>query len=401
MNTLQERVLQNLSKRRQNILDGNINSIPPPFNRFKDDFIGVEQHKYYLITSATKGAKTQFTSFTFLYNSIMYAYNNQSKIRLKVFYYALEETPENILERFMCYLLYVYSNGQIRIAPIDLRSTDNTKPLSSKIIDLLNSEEYNKIINFFEQTVSFSETTNPTGMYKECQKFAEENGTTYTKKKKYKDDFGRIKEADSFDYYKPNDEELYTLVIVDHFSLIPSEKGMSLKATMDLASTYLLKLRNRYHMTPVVIQQQAFANEGIENIKEGRLRPTTAGLADSKYSSRDCNICLGLFSPFRYELREYMGYDITKFRDNIRFLEVIINRDGIVGGLTALYFDGAVCSFKELPKPNDKRGLEEIYAYLDYIKTRNVKSFFMYGYKKIINQVDKTCKTIKNICQEF
>ena len=39
------------------------------------------------------------------------------------------------------------------------------------------------------------------------------------------------------------------------------------------------------------------------------------------------NIVLGLFSPFKFSLREYEGYDITKFRDNIRFLEVLVNRD--------------------------------------------------------------------------
>ena len=53
--SLRERVTQNLIARRNNILNGEINSIPSPLRRFRDDFVGVEQGKYYLITSVTKG----------------------------------------------------------------------------------------------------------------------------------------------------------------------------------------------------------------------------------------------------------------------------------------------------------------------------------------------------------
>lgn len=50
-----ERALDNLEKRRQNILDGKINSLPPPFPRFANDFIGLEQGTFLGITSYTKG----------------------------------------------------------------------------------------------------------------------------------------------------------------------------------------------------------------------------------------------------------------------------------------------------------------------------------------------------------
>lgn len=50
-----DRALDNIKKRRQNILDGNVNSLPPPFPRFADDFIGFEQGSFLTITSYTKG----------------------------------------------------------------------------------------------------------------------------------------------------------------------------------------------------------------------------------------------------------------------------------------------------------------------------------------------------------
>lgn len=50
-----ERTQQTLIKKRENIIKGNINSIPSPFRRFKDDFVGLEQGSYLCATSFTKG----------------------------------------------------------------------------------------------------------------------------------------------------------------------------------------------------------------------------------------------------------------------------------------------------------------------------------------------------------
>jgi hypothetical protein len=125
----------------------------------------------------------------------------------------------------------------------------------------------------------------------------------------------------------------------------------------------------------VVIQQQAFEGEGNEAFKLNKVRPSVAGLGDSKYTSRDSNVVLGLFSPFRFGIENYLGYDIKKFKDNIRFLEVIVNRDGQMGGILPLYFDGATCTFAELPKPNDSANMQQVYQLLDKIRNVNVLMF--------------------------
>lgn len=99
------------------------------------------------------------------------------------------------------------------------------------------------------------------------------------------------------------------------------------------------------------------------------------------------NVVLGLFSPAKHDLREYMGYDITKLRDNVRFLEVLVNRNGCMGGLVALYFDGAVCYFKELPRPDDKEGLEKVYNYIQSLKqAKKGISFFIKTIKLLFNK---------------
>ena len=49
-----------------------------------------------------------------------------------------------------------------------------------------------------------------------------------------------------------------------------------------------------------------------------------------------------------------------------------------MGGIVALYFDGATCTFKELPPPEDKAGLEEVYKYMASLKPKQNKIFFRY-----------------------
>ena len=381
--SLKQRVVANLEERRQRILDGQLNCIPSPFNRFSDDFIGIEQSCYYTITSFTKGGKSQFTSYTFIYKPLMFCYFTKADISIKILYFPLEETPERIMQRFMSWLLFDFSQGKIRISPRDLRST--TSPVSQEILDVINSEEIQDILDYFEEHVIFPEEAgNPTGIYKYCKNYAEEHGTVHTKPVQIKNEFGIVQERQAFDRYEQDNPNEYRLVIIDTINLIDTERGMTLKQSMDKLSEYLAKyLRNRYHYSPVVIQQQAFDQEGNEAFKIGRVRPSVAGLGDSKYTSRDSNVVLGLFSPFRFALKEYEGYDISKFKDNIRFLEMVVNRDGEMGGLCPLFFDGAVCHFAELPRPDDKNSIAIVYKYIDHIKSIGTnKSFLSYGIRK-------------------
>lgn len=325
--TLKKYVIENLIKRRDRILNGQLNCIPSPFKRFSNDFIGIEQSCYFTVTSFTKGGKSQFTSYTFIYKPLMFCYFTKADVSLKVLYFPLEETPERIMQRFISWLLYDFSKGKIRISPKDLRSTISA--VSQEVLDIINSDEIQDILSYFEEHVIFpEEAANPTGIYKYCKTYAEEHGTVYTKEGKYKDEFGNIQTRQVFNRYEQDNPNEYRLIIIDTINLIDTERGLTLKQSMDKLSEYCAKyLRNRYHYSPIVIQQQAFESEGNEAFKIGRIRPSVAGLGDSKYTSRDSNVVLGLFSPFRFALKEYEGYDISRFRDNIRFLEVIVNRD--------------------------------------------------------------------------
>lgn len=375
--SLIERTIEGLKKRRNRILNGNLNCIPSPFERFKDDFIGIEQACYITVTSFTKGGKSQFTSYTFIYKPLMYCYNAKSDIKMKILYFPLEETPERITQRFMSWLLYDKTNGRIRVSPKDLRSTTGACP--QEALDMLETQEFKDILAYFEEHIIFpAEAPNPTGIYKYCKQYAEEHGKVTYRKGKRRGELGEIEEVDVFESYEQDDPNEYRLVVIDTINLIDTERGMTLKQSMDKMSEYLAKyLRNRYNYSPIVIQQQTFEQEGNEAFKLGKMRPSVAGLGDSKYTSRDSNIVLGLFSPMRFGLTEYMGYNIGKFRDHIRFLEVCVNRDGEMGGISPLFFDGAVCDFRELPLPNEGAEIDKYYKYIQALGKKANTLFMM------------------------
>jgi hypothetical protein len=376
-----DRTFDYIKERRDKILKGGINSIPSPFVRFSDEFIGIEQRKYYIVTANTKVGKTQLASFLFLFTPLLYAYEHPEQLRIKIFYFPLEETPEDVTLRFMSFLLNKYTG--IRLSPSELSSSSN-KALDENVIEALNSDTIKDILNFYNEHVEFSATRNPTGINKEVEKYMRDNGTIHWKKTKIKDDFGGIREVEAFDYYTPNDPNEYVLLFVDHVSLLQPENGLKDKAVIDKLSEYCVILRNRYGVSPVLIQQQAADRESLDAFKENKLRPTSQGLADSKYTARDCNCLLGIFSPFRHELPEYKKYDITKLQRNCIFLEVILNRGGNSGGLVGLFFDGVTCEWAELPRPDDMVGMNKVYAYIKRLRdTSNSKMFFM----KIINYV--------------
>lgn len=161
--SLIDRVLLNLKKRREVILSGGINCIPSPFKNFRRDFPGIEQGKYYLVSAISKGGKSQLANYLFVYTPVLYAYNNPDKLRLQIFYFPLEETPEKITMRFMCYLLYTLSGGKIRLSTFQLGSIDEDNVLDEDVLNLLNSIEYKSILSFFEEHVHFISERNPTG----------------------------------------------------------------------------------------------------------------------------------------------------------------------------------------------------------------------------------------------
>ena len=387
--SLVNRTIENLVRRREKVLNGGINSIPPPFKRFSNDFIGVEPAKMYVVTAATKIGKTTFASYLFIYNSLLYAYYNPDKVRFKVFYIPREETPEDVLHRFMCFILYKLSKGKIIVDRNDLKSSKNVA-LDEKVLKLLNSDEYKDILDFFEENVMFYPSVNPSGVWKEMIKYAEDHGTVYKRKIETKDEFGCEKTIEVFDHYVPDDDNEIRLIFDDHVSLTPLERNFTLKQAIDKLGEYYVLLRNMYGYSICEVHQQNTTSESLDAIKLGKAKASINFLADSSYSGRNCDVCIGVNSPFRQQLPDWNGYNITKLKDYFRYVEILLNRSGSAGGVAPLFYLGKVCDWNEMPLPKEVDKLNEVYSYVDFLNDKNnTKSFFIYKLKKTVKNLFK------------
>ena len=242
------------------------------------------------------------TSYLFLFNPILYAYYNSDKIKVTYFYYPLEETPEEIMLRFMSFLLNRLSKNTVHVSPEDLKSTREDRVLPEEVLNLLESDEYMLIIQYFENHVNFKTSRNPTGIWKDLKAYANECGEAFYKDIAIKDEFSNEKIVKQFNYFVPNNPNEYVFIIVDHVSLIECERGMDLRTSINKLSEYMIILRNRYKFIPVLVQQQSVETSNLEAFKANKIRPTMAGLSDSKYTGKDCSLMFGITNPFAFEL---------------------------------------------------------------------------------------------------
>lgn len=123
---------------------------------------------------------------------------------------------------------------------------------------------------------------------------------------------------------------------------------------------------DKWGFTPVVVQQQSAASSSSEFAKNtgkliiDKLKPDPEGLADNKFTARDVDLMVSLFDPYRYDITEYKGWDLTRLRGTHREFNINLNRNGISRATCQLYFNGAASFFKELPATPSSQIYENI-----------------------------------------
>ncbi len=373
-----DNILDFLRERRQRLLEGKINCIPLPFKRLGEYFPGFEKRRYIIYTANQKIGKSKLVDKMCVYSSFFYAMEHPEELRLKIIYFTLEMGAKEKLLEFYSHLLFKLDG--IRHSPTDLKSTNKDYPISEEVLDLLASERYQYYIKAFKECVTYiDDIKNPTGINKFCRDFALKRGhLNYVEYEAINDDTGKTEirtRIDPLNPYTSNDPEEVVMVILDNYSNLTLESGMNKMQNIEKMSKYFITLRDQFDFSIHAVQHQAQAQEGLENLKLNKLEPSSEGLADCKTTTRDVNMVIGLFNPYKFELPEYKKYDITKFENYIRFMKILEDRDNGTGGMICpLLFDGAVSDFAELPPPDDTRALQNIYNYLHSIRQPRKKA---------------------------
>lgn len=340
---------------------------------------GIEQEKYYLVTANSKVGKTKLADFLFVYNPYEFVTTKETDIKIKVMYFSLEVSKEEKLSQYYSYRLY--KDHGIVISPEKLKSRFENYILEDDIEKILDS--YDAEMERFESMVEIIDTIkNPFGIYKHVRDYAYAHGEHYDKfgklipKEHLMSSDTTIRDAANLRIaeYRPHNPQEYVIIVVDHLSLLHTEKGQDLWTTIfNFSSKYCLAMRDRWKYIPVAIQQQAADQEKQQFTFKGdsivaKLRPSPDGLADCKLTQRDVNVMFGLFAPHRYKIENYEGYDIDSLQDNYREFNVMLNRNGSGFINLDLYFNGAANYFKEL-LPADKME-EKHYKAISSINTR-------------------------------
>lgn len=371
MNNL-EKAFDFIKTRKKNVEEGKLNGIPFPIPAFRGELPSIEKGTYVITTAQTKGGKSKFTNFTFIYNSVLYAYNHPDQMRVKILYFPLEETPEELIIQFMSYVLYEKTGHKIRLDGVQIKSTDKNNLLSDEVLALLESDEYMSIFNFFNKCVEYREENTSVGIDIAIKSYAREHGTPVYRDCVYTDyATGQKMPGKELVDYIPDDPDEFVICVVDHAGLLtPTREEQTLYNAIGRLSKNFVYIKNKFKYILILVQQQSVETGGLEARKTNNIRATKAALADNKSTGNDCTLMIGLTNPWAFEYPEYIGYDVSRLKDTFRVMEIILNRNGRSNGLCPLFFDGAVNYYTSLPAATDSAGLQKVYEYINMYMSR-------------------------------
>ena len=363
--------------------NGYFNCIPfMGMERLEKYLPGIEQSTYYLIAAASGVGKSKLARYLFIHNPIMFLENNpDSDIQLDILYFSLEESKEKVILAEVS--KYLYTQHKLNLSIKQLSSVGRYNVLSTEDLQKVQQSEEH-VNNFLKRVKIFDNVRNATGIYKTVRDFALTIGTYYDKNDTpltpQEVHNVKIRVGESYkkvSYYKTHNPKHYVIVLIDHISLLQPETGETLWQSMSkMSSNYCLHIRDKFGFIPVVVQQLAADKERIEaNFSKAdlvqKLEPSLDGLGDNKTIARDVNVALGLFAPDRYKITEHNGYDITRFRDRYRSMNIMKSRDGIANKKLPLFFNGAVDFFKELPKVDELEKMRLVYEHINQLNREN------------------------------
>lgn len=366
-----EQTLKAIVQNKQNRANGMYNSIPFGFPALDKHVPGIMRGMQYLITANSGIGKTQLTKFLFIYQPYKFIKDHpELRIKLKILYFALEESKEEFMLTLISHRLKMAYN--INIGLLELISM-GTHTLSDTVLQkIYECREYFKELG--QSLEIIDSISNPFGIYKYARNYALTHGAM-----KYREQIIDGRPEKILDHYEPNDPTEFVIIITDQLNLLQAENTPDTN-TQHLAITkfsaeYCRKMLSKHLKYCVVNTQQQeaakekqqFTNMGLSI--ESKLEPSLDGLGDNKLTQRDALIVLGLFAPERYQIEKHRGYDITIMKDNYRCLSILKNRYGIPNLKEGLFYNGQTNYFAELPPP-DSTEIKIIYEEIKKLRER-------------------------------
>lgn len=371
------KTLNEIKYRKESLEKGIVNSIPYPFPDLNKIFPGIVPETQQMLTTVSGIGKSKFTRKVYVKTPFDYWVNNhnEKEIDLKVFYFSLEDSKERVLKYMI--IAELFKKYGVRLNPMKLDSYFENDILDNQTLGKI--ESLNPYFeNFFSKVDIIDNIRTPNGIFSYIKKYLLDprighyslmNGEKIDghKVKEYIDNKIEIK-------YQSTHLNRFVIVIIDNLQNIePDKEDFNKYQALDRFTRSILrnKLCNFYKTCNVFIQQQAASKEAQQYTNTGnaiieKLYPSIDGLGEFKNSVHTAHVCYGLFSPARYNIEHIsiggkQFYDITKLGDKYRSL-TILKSNFIESNIElSLFFDGLTENWFQLPNPNNKIEIENIY----------------------------------------
>ena len=291
---------------------------------------GIQPSRYYTIAASSSSGKSSLLQF------IMYHLLKGDPENVYFLIFSLE-IPETVLLAKLI-SLYCAEEFGVYLTLDDILSFQT--PLDDMHYDCLNKSK-KWLETIYDHLHIVDTMANAKVIYRETLNFAEKHGKFHT--------------VNGRKLFVPNNQNELLIGAIDHGLLLQPSEGRTLKEEMDLASSYMVTLKNKIGISWFMLMQQNRDSTSMDRRKAGLDEPGLNDIKQSGNIGQDSDVVLQIYYPFREKLATYRGYRLLGDDGIGRYHRSIIiskQRYGIADQVINMNFFGSVGWWKELDPPD-------------------------------------------------
>ena len=232
----------------------------PKFEEYVD---GVTKSTFTLLFGGSGTGKTSYALYSYIYRPIM---DNLDNDNFKVIYYSLEMNRNILLGKLLS--MYIAETFNCEISIKEMLGKNRNKQLTNEQYEIIQkSKEWLEKIE--SKIILYDKALNADIMYAHLMKYLQENG--------------EFENHNNLVTYHSKNPKQITLVVIDHMGLLRAAKGRTKKQEIDLASEYLLNLRNICGISPLAIMQVNRESSGMDRRNGGFAEPQRSDVKDEPH----------------------------------------------------------------------------------------------------------------------
>jgi len=310
----------------------------PKVESFTD---GVCQETYTLLFADTGVGKTSFALYSYIYKPLM---ENKDK-PFNIIYYSLEMSGELLLAKLA--VIYIFEKYKVELSVKEILSKKKNYVLSDDHYAMI-QDALKWLDKIEDQLTIYDKGLNADILYAHLLKEMEKYGTFH--------------ESENSKYFILNDPKHIIKVVIDHLGKARPLAGRTKKEEMDLISSYLVTIRNRCKISPLVLMQMNRTAKSMDRRNNGFSEPQLDDIKETGSPSEDAEIIIALYHPYREKQSSYRKYKVSEMKNIFRAIICLKNRYGDSEIAVGCSFFGKTGIWRELPDA------DEIHDYEPYIK---------------------------------